>query len=96
MNPDSLPNGGPAFPCDPFIASEPGHVIIAKRLAEGMSLRDYFAAKAMQRMLGQAGVFSDSVLPRNAKGWMYADCARCAYEMADAMLAARTQNPEAA
>jgi len=38
--------GGPAFPCDPFAASEPKNVAEAKRLAEGMTLRDYFAAHA--------------------------------------------------
>lgn len=91
INPDSLPNGGPAFPCDPFIASEPGHVIIAKRLAEGMSLRDYFAAKAMHQFLAGA------VLPVGYDASQeFRSLAGRAYEAADAMLAARTQNPEAA
>ena len=39
--------GGPAFPVhDPFAAHQPGTANLAQRLAEGMTLRDYFAAKA--------------------------------------------------
>ena len=37
--------GGPAFPCDPFAASEPKNAAEAKRLAEGMTLRQYAAIK---------------------------------------------------
>ena len=79
MNPDSLPNGGPAFPCDPFIASKPGHESVAKRLAEGMTLRDYFAAKAMQSLIASEsqGEWDDDA---TAKG---------AYRIADAMLRVR-------
>lgn len=76
MNPESLPNGGPAFPCDPFIASKPGHESVAKRLAEGMTLRDYFAAKAMQVFLANP----DSSLRSDAES---------AYAAADAMLETR-------
>jgi len=55
--------GGPAFP------TKPGHW-----MEEGMSLRDYFAAKAM------AADISTSY--HSAK-----DAAKFAYEIADAMLA---------
>ena len=74
--------GGPAFPCDPFAASEPKNVAEAKRLAEGMTLRDYFAAKAMQGILaGDHPITHDSEpLPTVAK---------VAYAQADAMLKAR-------
>jgi hypothetical protein len=56
-----------------------------------MTLRDYFAAKAMQGILSNKGVFSDDSAqpPVNFDGWMFEDCAKCAYEMADAMLKAR-------
>jgi hypothetical protein len=67
--------GGPAFPCDPFAASEPKNVAEAKRLAEGMTLRDYFAAKAMQGLM-------DAAMPMP-------EIADAAYAMADAMLKAR-------
>jgi hypothetical protein len=53
---------GPAFPCD---------------IETGMSLRDYFAAKAMQ------GILADSSTPE------IMDIAGAAYEIADAMLKAR-------
>lgn len=59
--------GGPAFPH----ITESGKYVYE----EGMTLRDYFAAKAMQGM-------SDS-------GCSNAAIAKCAYEMADAMLKAR-------
>lgn len=78
MDPDSLPNGGPAFPCDPFIASKPGHESVAKRLAEGMTLRDYFASAAVQGMYANP----------ERKGTCV-DAAERAYEVADAMLRAR-------
>lgn len=58
--------GGPAFPLPGFQDNE-GPVF-------GMTLRDYFAARAMQG-------FCDSVDPKQI--------AKCAYEQADAMLAAR-------
>lgn len=65
-------DGGPAFP---FV--EPDTMV---NVAVGMTLRDYFAAKAMQGWLASFGP-SDS--PR------YSSVAIMAYEIADAMLAAR-------
>jgi len=60
--------GGTAFPC---------HTIA---MHEGMTLRDYFAAKAMQGLL--ASLPSDTTLyDSNVAKW--------SYEMADAMLEAR-------
>ena len=58
--------GGPAFPTQ--VASY-----------EGMTLRDYFAAKAMQ------GVLNDP----SWRGLVCRSVAETAYEMADAMLKAR-------
>lgn len=64
---NTINNGGPAFPVD-----VPGH-----RIEMGMTLRDYFAAKAMQSYLRHSGeVPMDRV-------------AATAYAMADAMLRAR-------
>ncbi|HBD0129836.1 TPA: hypothetical protein KFU04_001056 [Escherichia coli] len=69
-------NGGPAFP---VAGSEHNYPI------EGMTLRDFFAAKAMQSALltskpenplGRMDIFAQSV-------------AEISYEMADAMLRAR-------
>ena len=59
--------GGPAFPTHPDGAL----------INDGMTLRDYFAAKAMQ------GILADPSTPE------IMDIAGAAYEMADAMLKAR-------
>ena len=63
--------GGPAFPAHHFDLAEGEH---------GMTLRDYFAAKAMQADM-QDGIREDD----------YAWCAIRAYKMADAMLKQREQ-----
>jgi len=67
-------DGGPAFP-----------VINSPTLMEqsGMTLRDYFAAKAMQGLIASPRGTPDGT---NATDKHYA---KCAYIMADAMLKAR-------
>ena len=67
--------GGPAFPTHPDGAL----------INDGMTLRDYFAAKAMQ------GFVMDDVLCKEAATepeW-YVNIAEASYKMADAMLKAR-------
>lgn len=64
--------GGPAFPVPPNTWYD----------KQGMTLRDYFAAKAMQAHMVGRGEFADS----NKR-----TIAECAYDMADAMLKAREQ-----
>ena len=59
--------GGPAFPA-----------LDARTMLSGMSLRDYFAAKAMQALLSAPTVTRDLMLYAGA-----------AYDIADAMLEAR-------
>ena len=71
--------GGPAFPAGQIHDSEPKYVICPKY--EGMTLRDYFAAKAMQ------GILNDP----SWRGLVCKTVAETAYEMADAMLKAREQ-----
>ena len=82
------PDGGPAFPVDQ-LASNRGN-----QLMDGMTLRDYFAAKAMQaqvitdlvpgetcdELLEAAAAAGQDPLYRLALG---------SYEIADAMLKAR-------
>lgn len=51
--------------------------------AEGMSLRDWFA--------GQAIAASDFM---NIAGWTHLELAQYAYSLADAMLAARREQPK--
>jgi hypothetical protein len=70
-------DGGPAFPiADPFAVKGPKNEVEALRLQSGMTLRDYFAAKAMQGMLAD---------PR----FDHREIARLAYSMADVMIKAR-------
>jgi len=64
-------NNPPAFPCHPDTPPE----------YDGMTLRDYFAAKAIQAIL-------------TSPSWMEnkpSTLAKMSYEIADAMLKARTE-----
>lgn len=83
-------DGGPAFPCDPFIASKPGNEAAAKRLAEGMSLRDHFAAQ----VIGPAFLDLFDGWRKNGEpvqeDWPMG-LAIDAYRVADAMLRVRSQ-----
>jgi hypothetical protein len=71
--------GGPAFPSLPIVQEFEG-----KRLTmtEGLTMRDYFAAKAMQGYLGSPEWLRE-VSPQGT--------AEAAYRVADAMLKAREQ-----
>lgn len=62
----SAPSGGPAFPTD---------------IGRGMTMRDYFAAQAMQAQVGNPLKLGDDEAHRLI--------AERAYRMADAMLEAR-------
>ena len=75
-------NGGPAFPLS-FKWDEPQF--------NGMTLRDYFAAKALQGLLACADSddFEDQKLLRNDYDAYCLNFATSAYQMADAMLKAR-------
>jgi hypothetical protein len=64
--------GGPAFPCHPGIENS---------IYDGMTLRDYFAAKAMQ------GILTATLTPNTV--WSQDEAAETAYKVADAMLKAR-------
>lgn len=73
----NIKGGGPAFPLQsigPDFA--PGY--------SGMTLRDYFAAKAMQGFI--AGHISHH---GHENHWLYTGIASEAYDVADAMLKAR-------
>lgn len=74
-------DGGAAFPQHLAIGPN-GDVYGSAYYAEGMSLRDWFAAKAMSGWLASFGP-EDAVKP--------ASIATLAYEIADAMIAARKE-----
>lgn len=74
-------DGGPAFPT--YNERQSGATgICDTRHHEGMSLRDYFAAKAMQGLQANPHISKGAVLTHSEE-------ARWAYEIADAMLAVR-------
>ena len=64
--------GGPAFPAMHFDLAENEH---------GITLRDYFAARAMDALI-TATINADT-------DWIFSNVAETAYNMADAMLEAR-------
>lgn len=72
-------DGGPAFPFNHYGLQPTEH---------GMSMRDYFAAKAMQAAMTGASAGSEEALPM-----LMQTIARISYQMADAMLAAREVKP---
>ena len=79
-------DGGPAFP-RPF--SEDTYLEDTDYEAqEGMSLRDYFAAKAMQIQMANKKEMNFWASEYSIEE-MWEFCARNAYDMADAMMKAR-------
>ena len=74
-------HGGPAFPCE-FIQHKAGEVgnnvdIYAK--SEGITIRDYFAAAAMQGICASGPTIGNGEISREA------------YQIADAMLKERNR-----
>lgn len=74
--------GGPAFPMSGFDMRH-GQPVQAV-YQHGMTLRDYFAAKALPSILNPNPVTGQYALVTD-----FEDCAITAYKMADAMLKAR-------
>ena len=79
---EQVNDGGPAFPTSRVNIN--GEVVPDE---DGMTLRDYFAAKAMQ---GFCASFAN-VATKDTRGFIV-DMPRIAYEFADAMLKAREAN----
>jgi hypothetical protein len=73
--------GGPAFPVHPDMAAQLG--CVPSSSDAGMSLRDYFAAKAMQ------GLFASNAEHDHEDEHIFDAVAEAAYKQADAMLKAR-------
>lgn len=79
---EQIKDGGPAFP----IPLNPGFEFSVMGPADGMSLRDYFAAHIIQGMVANPSLFSP-------KGAFHLDNFASAWEAADAMLRAREMTP---
>ena len=84
----SKDTGGPAFPC--HTNPQPGRLSDAP---QGMTMRDYFAAAALQGTLSSPQIRGNT----GQENWRHQDFAEFAYRLADAMLAERasqsTQEP---
>jgi hypothetical protein len=78
---DTKNTGGPAFPT--AYKSYDGVGGFTTEYVNGMTLRDYFAAKAMQ------GILAHPLRGNASNGFIQHAAAREAYEIADAMLEAR-------
>lgn len=77
--------GGPAFPAQSKIGVNDTNTWITEIPGQsGMTLRDYFAAKAMQAVIANA-------MCSEKEAVFYDEVSAISYEMADAMLKAREQ-----
>ncbi len=86
---EQIDNGGPAFPHSSQPLDAQGNPMCGEYCEWGMTLRDYFAAAALQ---GQLSILelSKSI----ASGQVTAmETAGACYQWADAMLAARKEKP---
>ena len=93
----TIETGGPAFPAGSVRKSRPAHdpggnwveTDRVQPLHQGLTMRDYFAAAAMSGGLEQG--IRDNM---DATWWRKpSECAKRAYAIADAMLAARKERP---
>lgn len=82
----SKEDGGNAFPVGSYdhMTFEPQTVKEEKRILSGMSLRDYFAAKALQGLASNPSIIDCN----DSRAIQYV--AEAAYRLADSMLSART------
>ena len=75
-------SGGPAFP-ESYVGADRPH----EGIGDGMTLRDYFAAKAMQSFISELDGPRDD--HPGCPSWTNEQVADLAYAQADAMLKAR-------
>ena len=91
----STPNdGGPAFPTHPAVDPDNGEY----NTEPGMTLRDWFAGKALQGLIADPISYNGALVQikaDNSKGGSADICsvmARWSYDYADAMLAERSRH----
>lgn len=84
----SKPTGGPAFSRPYGGHPDPAIGDPEMQSQEGMTLRDYFAAKALQSQLDRLPDFSATVRDYGFDKFA-STIARTSYDIADAMIAAR-------
>lgn len=92
-------DGGPAFPTTEWGRTQDGSV--AQQSIGGMSLRDWFAGKALAALIAKFPLLTDTEGTHGEKHdldelmQVGRDLAASAYEYADAMLAERAKGGEA-
>jgi hypothetical protein len=75
--------GGAAFPTPRFMVDDESRILGFSIHTDGMSLRDYFAAKVMQTICRE--------VDDEGNYWLPHQVAELAYDQADAMLKARDE-----
>ena len=82
-------HGGPAFPIKGYCADASG--ALAGEVVEhpGMSLRDYFAGRALAGWLASYGPDSSHPTEADTDGKILANIAQASYKLADAMIKER-------
>ena len=73
----NIDKGGPAFPVPTDLANKLG--CVSSESDAGMSIRDYFAAKALSGMMSR----------KDSDGWTQREIASDCYKYADAMIKER-------
>lgn len=88
----TINDGGPAFPVPSVAWKEKGEDCVAIG-TRGMTLRDYFGGQALAALINQLANTSKADKEMKKLGMCEGQfdrlCAKCAYDYADAMLAAR-------
>ena len=82
-------DGGTAFPVREDYCESQGHY--RQYASDGMSLRDYFAAKAISGLMANIELLRSTVKKEQSQSEAESEVARAAYAIADAMLAERAQ-----
>lgn len=85
---NNIKTGGPAFPTMTQDIDCDGHAY--SYMVGGITMRDYFAARAMHGMLANIDLYHASISVAAQDGKLPAESiSESAYEIADAMIAAR-------
>jgi hypothetical protein len=88
---EQIDDGGPAFPHSSQPLDAQGNPMCGEHSEWGMTLRDYFAAAALTGICAHATAIKQGMEQTGDEAPQFA--ADSAYEVADAMLAARKEKP---
>lgn len=86
----ALNDGGPVFPTTQNVVHPSRGIVVGQIITGGMSLRDYFAAAALQGMLATGRTWTTN-LESDVPLTCQANYAAASYLIADGMLAERAR-----